>query len=106
MYPTDIYPVDKCYFCSEQLKYTPAKVSKCHCNYEYVVDRYSLNRSLDRVFFSIGEYKFEIRENETIIFNGLDNPPIPLYRIKQQLFINKNNYFSVIERLKKLQLFS
>lgn len=104
-----IYSKTHCIFCGEKANRLFEKdINRpgfCHCEHEYFVDDYKSNKYLDRICFTIGEYRFEIGHKLTKIYIFV--PPYSLrYEVKGQLTINKDNYLSVVERAKNLQLFN
>jgi hypothetical protein len=102
---TKKYSSIKCFFCNEKLREHPNKTSYCHCESQYSVLTFN-NSERFSVGFRIGEYKFHVSEDCTVVTDLTANKPTyDSYRANCSIFLNKDNYLSVIDRLKKLQSF-
>jgi hypothetical protein len=100
------YSSIKCFFCNEKLKEHPNKVRYCHCECQYSILTFNNSKRFS-VGFRIGDYKFHVSEDCTVVTDLTHNKPTyDSYRADCPIIIDKDNYLSIVDRLKKLQAFS
>ena len=99
------YPTNNCLFCGSKLGEHPNKTRYCNCKSQYSVLLFT--NSTFSVLFKIEDYKFHVGASGTVITDLTPKKPTyPVYRSPHPILINRENYLSVVERLKKLQTFS
>lgn len=100
-----MYPSNRCHFCNSSLvKAQDGSFYYCNCENMYSVMVFNTGRF--SVVFRCGYFKFNVSEHETIITDMTPGKKTyDSYRTNCPLLINNDNYLTVIEKVKSLQVF-
>lgn len=102
-----MYPRDRCHVCDHKLIYDARKeATVCSSNNNHYIlwDDGAISIQIDNILFEFyPRYNGTINKCRIFIDHSEDNID-PIYSLDSWIYIDKDNYLDVLERVKKLQV--